>query len=83
MRQADAALGAALPLAPGTDRQALRLLLPGALNWAQVGYRPDGGSSPAPPARQFVLLLQPQDPARHPGEGEAAGRYHLTRSPDA
>lgn len=51
-----------LPLARGTDRQALRLMLMGALNWAQTWYRPDGRSHPRAIARKFVQLLrQPQE----------------------
>ena len=30
-----------LPLQQGTDRRLLRLMLLGALNWAQLWYRPD------------------------------------------
>ena len=36
-----------LPLARGTDRSALRLMLLGALNWSQVWYRPGGRLNPA------------------------------------
>ena len=54
-----AALVGALPLPRRTDRRALRLMLLGALNWAQNWYRPDGGSSPRVLARQFVALFRP------------------------
>jgi len=54
-----AALVAALPLPRRTDRRALRLMLLGALNWAQNWYRPDGAASPRVLARQFVTLLRP------------------------
>ncbi len=47
-----------LPLARRTDRKALRLMLLGALNWAQNWYRPDGSSSPRAIARQFTALLR-------------------------
>lgn len=47
-----------LPLAPGTDRRALRLMLMGALNWSQTWYRPDGRFNPRAIARKFVALLR-------------------------
>ena len=50
------ALVAALDLPAGADRQALRLMLLGALNWSQTWYRP-GGASPAAIARRFLALL--------------------------
>jgi AcrR family transcriptional regulator len=54
------ALVAALDLAEdvpgGADRQALRLMLLGALNWSQTWSRP-GGDSPAAIARRFLALL--------------------------
>jgi len=53
-----AALADALPLPRRTDRKALRLMLLGALNWAQNWYRPDGPSSPRSIARQFTALLR-------------------------
>ncbi|MBL8340768.1 MAG: TetR family transcriptional regulator [Rubrivivax sp.] len=53
-----AALVAALPLPRRTDRRALRLMLLGALNWAQNWYRADGTSSPRALARQFTALLR-------------------------
>lgn len=53
-----AALVDALPLAPGTDRRMLRLLLMGALNWSQAWYRPDGGLTPRTIARRFVALVR-------------------------
>ena len=51
-------LAAALPLPPHTDRKALRLMLLGALNWAQNWYRPDGPAAPRGIARQFTALLR-------------------------
>ncbi|MCH8035658.1 MAG: TetR/AcrR family transcriptional regulator [Proteobacteria bacterium] len=50
------ALVAALDLPADADRQALRLMLLGALNWSQTWYRP-GGDSPAAIARRFLALL--------------------------
>lgn len=51
-------LAEALPLPRRTDRSALRLMLLGALNWAQNWYRPDGASTPRSIARQFTALLR-------------------------
>ncbi len=48
---------AALELAPGTDRNLLRLALLGALNWTQVWYRPEL-APPAKIARQLVKNLR-------------------------
>jgi AcrR family transcriptional regulator len=45
----------ALPLKPGVDRRALRLMLLGALNWSQTWYRP-GRDDPRAIARNFVAL---------------------------
>jgi AcrR family transcriptional regulator len=53
-----AGLVAALPLPRRTDRRTLRLMLLGALNWAQNWYRADGSSSPRVLARQFTALLR-------------------------
>lgn len=53
-----AALIGALPLPRRASRRHLRLLLLGALNAAQVWYRP-GGEKPAAIARRFVELLEP------------------------
>jgi AcrR family transcriptional regulator len=50
-----------LPLPAAADRRRLRLMLIGALNWAQVWYRP-GGDDPASVARDFVRYLR-QAPA--------------------
>jgi TetR/AcrR family transcriptional regulator, cholesterol catabolism regulator len=47
-----------LPLARGTDRSALRLMLIGALNWSQVWYRPGGRLNPRAIARKFIGLLR-------------------------
>lgn len=47
-----------LELPPGASRRHLRLLLLGALNAAQVWYRP-GGEAPAEIARHFMELLKP------------------------
>ncbi len=57
-------LADALPLPRRSDRKALRLLLLGALNWAQNWYRPDGPSSPRSIARQFMALLRQGTEAR-------------------
>jgi len=46
-----------LPLATGTDRRALRLMLIGALNWSYTWYR-HGGSEPRHIARKFVEFLK-------------------------
>jgi AcrR family transcriptional regulator len=48
-----------LPLNRRTDRRALKLMLMGALNWAQTWWRP-GGDSPRVIARKFVQLLRHQ-----------------------
>lgn len=48
----------AVPLPRGTDRQTLRLMLMGALNWAQTWYRPDGRMQPRVIARKFVALVR-------------------------
>ncbi len=50
------ALIAALELPAKSDRQALRLMLLGALNWTQTWYRP-GGDPPAVLARRFLALV--------------------------
>ena len=47
----------ALPVAPGVDRRGVRLLLLGALNWAQTWYRA-GRYTPRSIARYFVKLLR-------------------------
>ena len=52
------ALIKALPLPRGTDRQALRLMLMGALNWSQTWYRPDGKFNPRAIAHKFIALLR-------------------------
>ncbi len=46
-----------LPLPAAANRHRLRLMLIGALNWAQVWYRP-GGDDPASVARDFVRYLR-------------------------
>ncbi len=48
----------ALPLAPDTDRHALRLLLLGALNWTQTWYQPLDNHPPAQIASRFVTCLR-------------------------
>ncbi len=50
----------------GADRQALRLMILGALNWAQTWYRP-GGDPPAVLARRFLALVR-----SGPGREEAS-----------
>jgi TetR/AcrR family transcriptional regulator, cholesterol catabolism regulator len=51
-------LVALLPLARGTDRRALRLMLIGAMNWSQTWYRPGGRFNPRSIARKFIALLR-------------------------
>jgi TetR/AcrR family transcriptional regulator, cholesterol catabolism regulator len=51
-------LVALLPLARGTDRRALRLMLMGAMNWSQTWYRPGGRFNPRSIARKFIALLR-------------------------
>lgn len=46
-----------LPLPDGTDRQDLRLMLLGAMNWSFTWYRP-GGATPDEIARTFVGFLR-------------------------
>ncbi|HMA07732.1 MAG TPA: TetR/AcrR family transcriptional regulator [Ramlibacter sp.] len=47
-----------LPLSRSTDRRALRLMLLGAMNWAQTWYRPGGRFNPRSIARKFIALLR-------------------------
>ena len=47
----------ALPVADGTDRKLLRLLLLGAANWSEIWYTP-GQATPADIARHFVKMLR-------------------------
>lgn len=47
----------ALPLPPGSDRQALRLMLLGALNWAKTWYRP-GAKKPAEIVDGMINILE-------------------------
>lgn len=47
-----------LPLARGTDRRVLRLMLMGAMNWSQTWYRPGGRFNPRAIARKFITLLR-------------------------
>lgn len=53
-----AALVSALPLAEGTDRKALRLMLIGALNWARFWFRSPGRETPRSLARKFVGFVR-------------------------
>lgn len=53
-----AALIKALPLPRRTDRRVLRLMLLGAMNWAQFWYRPGGSATPRSLARQFTALIR-------------------------
>lgn len=48
----------ALPLARGTDRRVLRLMLIGAMNWSQTWYRPGGRFNPRAIAHKFMALLR-------------------------
>lgn len=47
-----------LPLPKDTDRQGLRLLLLGALNWSQSWFNAEGRSSPRTVARTFLKLIR-------------------------
>jgi AcrR family transcriptional regulator len=47
-----------LPLPPGTDRSALRLMLLGALNWSRFWFVEEGRETPRSLARKFVHLLK-------------------------
>jgi TetR/AcrR family transcriptional regulator, cholesterol catabolism regulator len=47
-----------LPLARGTDRRVLRLMLIGGMNWSQTWYRPGGRFNPRTIARKFIALLR-------------------------
>jgi AcrR family transcriptional regulator len=49
---------AKLPLPPGADRRALRLMLIGALNWAPFWFNRQGRDSPRALARKFVGLVK-------------------------
>lgn len=49
---------AQLPLAAGTDKRALRLMLIGALNWAALWFNTEGRDSPRVLARKFVGLVR-------------------------
>lgn len=49
---------AGLPLPPGTDRRALRLMLLGTLNSSLLWFDPQGRDSPRVLARKFVGLLK-------------------------
>jgi AcrR family transcriptional regulator len=51
------ALVGRLPLAAGSDRRGLRLMLMGALNWSPEWYQP-GGDSPRKIASGFIKLLR-------------------------
>ena len=53
-----ASLIGALPLANGTDRKALRLMLIGALNWSRFWFAPGGRDTPRSLARKFVCFLK-------------------------
>ena len=51
-------LVAALPLPAETDRNALRLMLLGSLNWSQHWFREDGRATPRAIARSYLRLLR-------------------------
>ncbi len=53
-----ASLIAALPLASGTDRKTLRLMLVGALNWSRFWFDAGGRETPRSLARKFVCFLR-------------------------
>ncbi len=61
----------ALPLAPGSDRRTLRLMLLGALNWTRFWYREDGPDSPRSIARGMLRLLRERQ-----GTGKETGEPH-------
>ena len=48
----------ALPLAAGTDRETLRLMLLGALNWTCFWYAPGGRDTPRSLARKYIKFLE-------------------------
>ena len=55
----------ALPLAPGSDRRSLRLMLLGALNWTRFWYREEGACTPRVIAQRMLhLLREKQDAGR-------------------
>jgi len=53
----------ALPLAAGSDRRTLRLMLLGALNWTRFWYREEGADSPKVIARRMLRLLRERQDA--------------------
>ncbi|MEJ2174440.1 MAG: hypothetical protein P8Y76_05915, partial [bacterium] len=53
----------ALPLAAGSDRRTLRLMLLGALNWTRLWYREEGADSPKVIARHMLQLLRDRQDA--------------------
>ena len=53
-----AGLIAALPLASGSDRRTLRLMLIGALNWSRFWFDAGGRETPRSLARKFVCFLK-------------------------
>lgn len=53
----------ALPLAAGSDRRTLRLMLLGALNWTRFWYREQGADSPKVIARRMLRLLRERQDA--------------------
>lgn len=58
----------ALPLAAGSDRRTLRLMLLGALNWTRFWYREQGADSPKVIARRMLRLLRErQDASKRTG----------------
>lgn len=61
---------------PPRDRQTIRLMLLGALNWAQTWYRAEGRASPRAWARRFVRLIEPRSRS---GVGRHAPRPETRR----
>lgn len=53
----------ALPLAAGSDRRTLRLMLLGALNWTRFWYREQGADSPKVIARRMLRMLRERQDA--------------------
>lgn len=66
---------AGLPLRPGTDRRALRLMFIGALNWAPFWFNPQGRDTPGALARKFVGLVK----ERQDAEASTQGDHHQDR----
>ena len=64
----------AVPLAAGSDRRTLRLMLLGALNWTRFWYREGAGDTPRAIARRMLRMLREQQDANE--KSETSGRRH-------